>query len=95
MTIHWEALEDHFLMALLVFRFPGENAFSEFFSKPQSLRVKSASPQQIRWVINLDSMKISALHINMSSLIIEQISVQQNVTDHQDQFRRSLFYKHF
>jgi hypothetical protein len=35
MTIHWKALEEHFLMVPLVFRFyhfRGKNAFSEFFS---------------------------------------------------------------
>jgi hypothetical protein len=36
MTIHWKALEEHFLMVPLVFRFNNfqvKNAFSEFFSK--------------------------------------------------------------
>jgi hypothetical protein len=41
MTIHWRALEEHFLMVPLVFRFNHfwrEKALSEFFSeKPQSL----------------------------------------------------------
>jgi hypothetical protein len=40
MTIHWKALEEHFLMVLLVFRFKhffGENAFFEFFSKTSIL----------------------------------------------------------
>jgi hypothetical protein len=35
MTIHWKALEEHFLMVTFVFRFThfrGKNAFSEFFS---------------------------------------------------------------
>jgi hypothetical protein len=35
MTIHWKALEQHFLVAPLVFRFnhfQEKNAFSEFFS---------------------------------------------------------------
>jgi hypothetical protein len=34
MTIHWKALEEHFLMVPLVFQFNhfwGENAFSDFF----------------------------------------------------------------
>jgi hypothetical protein len=36
MTIHWIALEEHFLMVPLVWQFNhfrGTNAFSEFFSK--------------------------------------------------------------
>jgi hypothetical protein len=36
MTIHWKALEEHFLMVQLVFRFShfqGKNEFFEFFSK--------------------------------------------------------------
>jgi hypothetical protein len=35
MTIHWKALEEHFLMVPLIFRLDlwGENALSEFFSK--------------------------------------------------------------
>jgi hypothetical protein len=39
MTIHWKALEKHFLMVPLVFQFihfQGENAFSGFFSKTLS-----------------------------------------------------------
>jgi hypothetical protein len=42
MTIHWEALEEHFLMVPLFFRFIhfwGNNLFSELFArKPQSFR---------------------------------------------------------
>jgi hypothetical protein len=40
MSIHWKALEEHFLMLSSVFRFNhiwGEKAFSEFFSKIPSL----------------------------------------------------------
>jgi hypothetical protein len=40
MTIHWKALEEHFLMVTLVSlfnHFPEKNAFSEFFSKKLSL----------------------------------------------------------
>jgi hypothetical protein len=36
MGIHWKALEEHFLMVALIFRFNhfwGRNAFSEFFSE--------------------------------------------------------------
>jgi RNAse (barnase) inhibitor barstar len=36
LTIHWKALEEHFLMVPLDFRFnhfQEKNAFSEFFSK--------------------------------------------------------------
>jgi hypothetical protein len=39
-TIHWNALEEHFLMVPLVFRFNhfwGKNAFSEFFSIKNSV----------------------------------------------------------
>jgi hypothetical protein len=35
MTIHWKALEEHFLMVPLVFM---ENAFSEFFSKKSRVK---------------------------------------------------------
>jgi hypothetical protein len=45
MTIHWKALEEHFLMVPLVFRFNhfrGENAFSELFSKNLSPLVNAA-----------------------------------------------------
>jgi hypothetical protein len=41
MTIHWKALEEHFLMVPFVFRFThflGKNAFSEFFSKNPVLK---------------------------------------------------------
>jgi hypothetical protein len=50
MTIHWKALEEHFLMVPLLFRFShfqGENPFSEFFSKNLSPeRVKVVSVMQ-------------------------------------------------
>jgi hypothetical protein len=39
MTIHWQAIEEHFLMVPLVFRqhhFQRKNAFSEFFSMNHS-----------------------------------------------------------
>jgi hypothetical protein len=42
MTIHRKAIEEHFLMVPLVFRFNHfweENAFSEFFSKTSDPRV--------------------------------------------------------
>jgi hypothetical protein len=37
MTIHWKALEKHFMMVPLIIRFDfqGENAFSEYFSNVQ------------------------------------------------------------
>jgi hypothetical protein len=41
MTIRWKALEEHFLMVPLIFRFThlrGKNAFSEFFSKEPVLK---------------------------------------------------------
>jgi hypothetical protein len=45
MTIHWKALEEHFLMVPFVFHFnhfQGENVFSEFVSKNLPLKeVKS------------------------------------------------------
>jgi hypothetical protein len=51
MTIHWKGLEEHFLMAQLVFPFKHfrgkkKNQFSDFFSKtPQSL--KRVKPRNI------------------------------------------------
>jgi hypothetical protein len=47
MTIHWKALEEHFLMVPLVFQFNhlrGERGFSEFFSKNLS-----PSSVMLRW----------------------------------------------
>jgi hypothetical protein len=45
MTIHWNALEEHFLLVPIVFfestSFLGGNAFSEFFSK-------NLSPKEIK-----------------------------------------------
>jgi hypothetical protein len=40
MTIHWKALEEHFLIEPLVFHFNHfwKNAFSEFFSKKSVLK---------------------------------------------------------
>jgi hypothetical protein len=39
MTIHWKALEEHFMMVPFIFRFNhflGKNTFSEFFSQKTS-----------------------------------------------------------
>jgi hypothetical protein len=39
MTIHWKALEEHFLRVTITSNIFGGNAFSEFFSKkPQSIK---------------------------------------------------------
>jgi hypothetical protein len=51
-TIHWKALEEHFLMVPLVFRVAhfraGNAAFSEFFLR-NSLSILKESSVQLKW----------------------------------------------
>jgi hypothetical protein len=63
MTIHWKALEKHFLMVTLVFRFTeflGKSIFSEFFSKNLSFK----NSQEV------NNFNIQPEHKNSSDMIL-------------------------
>jgi hypothetical protein len=76
MTIHWKAIEEHFLTVPLVFRFNHfrrENAFSEFFSKKPL--------KQLRWGKRCQALVVSGSPaLRDHSKVADDIICRDNAT---------------